>query len=381
MSSTETEPTDDEIDALVADALAKKGELVPTTVSEVGAAEDLGVSFEGELPDSLLEPPGAGPAVSHRLVSLDEARKQREAKRASRLTPIATFVAGAAVAAGVMFVVRPSGPAVTGPDQGAGPTPTASAPAAPTAEPVSIPAVRTCGAECCAGAACADAKGELRACASGRSCVGCDPPGPATAYQVRFASLVATDVLADVDLGALDLCGRVLGGAWSCVPAYAAPSAEAPSRTLSRLATAADLAYGLEIELRPRGTKTVMGRWRDSVRVGPTVLCRGLGALVKNDKDENVGSLAIVLDDPYYVEIARAAEVAPLRSRRALLAFADVAPFVVETKAEADRKFALAAGPFDQATAERLRWLLVEQRIDVKTTLGADFTGAPMMLP
>ncbi len=390
------EPTDEEMDALVAAALTAKGELIPTSVDEVRAAEEAGVDYEGELPGSLREAPELSPvsrvgktvaeapeqAASQRVVSLEEVRRARAARTSSPFAFAATFLAGAAVAAGVALVVRPSGPMPVSPEQGAGPVPSASTSASSQQEDnVVIESARSCGQGCCAGSACADAKGELAACASGRSCIACDAPTSGSAYQVRLASLVPTDVLKEVPLESLDLCGRVLGGEWSCLPAYAAPAATPAPRTLAKPVTTADLAYGLEVELRPRGTKTVLGRWRDSVRLGPTVLCRGLGALVTNDKSENVGSLAVTLEDPYRVEIARAADVGALKALRARIAFADVEPFVVETTAAGDRHFALAAGPFDQVTAEKLRWMLVERSVGAKTVLGEDYTGAPLRLP
>jgi hypothetical protein len=389
------EPSDEVIDALVAKALVKKGELLPTTVGEVREAEESSVEFEGELPASLRalgDPPAeapasraaaepSGPAMSERVVSLDTLRKKRERAGTSAWSHVGTFVAGLAVAAGVAFVLRtpPRDPAL--PEPGAGPIPAASTSAAPEARPVVIPAVRACEGSCCAGSACPDAKGELTKCASGRTCIGCDPPAGDAAFSVRLASFIPTEVLGGASLDGFDLCGRVLGGDWTCVPAHAEPATKPAARSLARLVSIADLATGLEVELRPRGTKSVLGRWRDSVRLGPTVLCRGLGALVTNEKGENVGSLAVTLDDPYHVEIARAADVAELKARRALLQLADVEPAVVETSAAGARRFALTAGPFDRKTAEKLRWALLAEKQEAVTVLGEDYTGEPLVLP
>jgi hypothetical protein len=192
---------------------------------------------------------------------------------------------------------------------------------------------------------------------------------------------VPTKLLDGVDLGALDVCARALGGAWSCVPAFAEPSAAPAARTMSKLMSAADLANGLEVELRPRGTKQVLGRWRDAVRMGPTTLCRGVGALVSNEKDEHVGSLLLLLDDTHWVELGRGADVASLKAARARLGFADVVPQIVETGEGGAGHFALALGPFDQATAERLRWALLEKGQPAKIELGEGYVGAPLALP
>lgn len=387
---------DDELDRLVARSLVQKGELIPIEVDQVRAAEDDGVELEGELPESLREL-GAlgpspkrltqpadvhGPAVSQRVVSIDELRRARVEKAESRWSHLATFAIGAAVAAGVALFLRAPGPTAPQREQGGGPEPAASASSEPTVERVSIPAVRSCSSDCCAGSACASAKGELKACASGRTCLACsEVPDSKAAYRVRIANLVPTKLLDETPLAALDVCGRVLGGEWSCVPAYAEPKAVPDARAFSRLVSASDLASGLEIEVRPHGAKDVLGHWRDSVRLGPTVLCRGIGGLVTNDKDEHVGSLALVLEDPYFVELGRSADVDTLKKQRATLDFADVTPALVETTDQGARRFALVAGPFDPSTADKLRWSLLEKKQSATTVLGGDFVGTPSQLP
>ena len=66
------------------------------------------------------------------------------------------------------------------------------------------------------------------------------------------------------------------------------------------------------------------------------------------------------------------------RLQRARLAFEDVTPFVIETEARDGRRYMLAAGPFDRATAERLRWALVERKVESSTVFGRDFVGTPL---
>jgi hypothetical protein len=385
------EPDDDAVDELVARALVERGELAPTTVGEVRAAEEQGVEFEGELPEALRQAPSAEmpgaprsrtadvlPATSERVVDLDAVRRARAAPRSSTWSHLATFMGGIAAAAAVALALRSTDPHNPVPDPGGGPGPTPSTSASALQPRVAVPAVRACGAGCCAGASCGDAKGELRSCLSGRTCVGCETPDAAAAYEVVLANVAPTPALGAVALETLDLCGRVAGGEWSCVPAYAEPTASPAPRPLGRLASTADLASGLEIELRPRGARTAIGGWKDSVRLGATVLCRGLGVLLTNAKGENLGSLAIALTDPYYVELGRSADVAALRVQRAGLAFEDVTPFVIETEARDDRRYLLAAGPFDRATAERLRWALVERKVEASTVFGRDFVGTPL---
>ncbi|MEJ7729989.1 MAG: hypothetical protein WKG00_12305 [Polyangiaceae bacterium] len=387
------EPDDAAVEELVARALVDRGELAPTTVGEVRAAEEQGVEFEGELPEALRQPPFAEPgaprsraadvlpAASERVVDLDAVRRARTPPRSSSWSHLATFMGGVAAAAAVALALRSTDPhhPVAEPRGGPGPAPSTSA--AALEAPIAVPAVRACGAGCCAGASCGDAKGELRSCLSGRACVGCETPDAAAAYEVLLANVAPAPALGGVPRETLDHCGRGAGAQWSCSPAYVEPAVSPAPRTLGRLASTADLSSGLEIELRPRGAGTAIGGWKDSVRLGATVLCRGLGVLLTNAKGEKLGSLAIALGDPYYVELGRSADVAALRGQRARLAFEDVTPFVIESEARDDRRYLLAAGPFDRATAERLRWALVERKVDASTVFGRDFVGTPLPLP
>lgn len=150
---------------------------------------------------------------------------------------------------------------------------------------------------------------------------------------------------------------------------------------MSVLATERDLAAALEVELRPVGSQAALARWKNSVRIGPTVLCRGIGVALANEKAQDLGTLPILLEDPYYVEFGRAADTASLRARRAQFDFADVVPSLVETSSLGDRKFALVVGPVDRAVAEKLRWALLDRKVDAATGLGADYVGALLRVP
>jgi len=403
-------PEDDDdgaLDGAVADAFARRGEMIPTTVEEVRAAEDDDVEASVELPASLRawgassgpesvdgeedvrtrspKPPRSEAnvgAASQRVVSIDELRRARAEKRGLRLSHAVTFGMGLAVAAGAALFLRT--PPADGPraEPGSGTAgPLGSSSSEVMDDRVEIPAVRACTSDCCGGSECAAAQGEQRVCASGRTCVGCGESSGKGVYRVRIANLVPTKLLDGVPLDALDVCARPLGGEWACVPAFAEPTATPAQRTLSKLVSTVDLANGLEVEVRPRGTKQVLGHWRDSVRMGPTVLCRGFGALISNEKDEHLGSLLFLLEDTHWVELGRAADVATLKASRAKLAFADVSPSILETAETGAGRFALALGPFDQPTAEKLRWALLEKGQSAKIDLGESYVGAPLTLP
>lgn len=390
------EPSDDELESLVADALVQRGELAPTTEDEVREAERaLSAEEEPPLPASLEVLPDAPArrraresaphepgAVSQKVVSLDEVRRTRDEKRGLPWAHAGTFALGAAIAAATLLYVKTpaTDKPVSDPGAGTGPGPSASASASASPR-IEIPAVRTCAADCCAGSACNAAEGELKKCSGGRACISCDASADTSnAFRVRLGALSPTAKLDAANLDTLDVCARVGGGEWACLPARSEPSAQPDLRALPKLASSADLSAGVELELRVRGQKQALGRWRDSVRMSPTLLCRGAGALIADEKDEHLGSVALLLEDTHYVELARGADVADLEARGHAFELADVTAGVVETEKQGAERFALTIGPFDKGTAERLRWSFLEKKQQATVVLGADYAGAPRLL-
>lgn len=386
---------DDELEALVAGALVERGELLPTTEAEVLHAERAGVAFEGELPPELAEysPPTseraaplsrrapqdrAEPVRSTRVVSLEEAR--RRPQRGAWLGYGATFVAGAAAAAAAiaLFVRAPPG----GPtDPSADPEQTAGvgtgAPPAPSS--IATVSVDGCPEACCAGASCAAAEGELRACGSGRTCIPCGDP-PASRYRVRIGHLFPDEALDTDRIDALDLCARVGSSRWDCAPAYADPATSPEWRRLPALATSEDAGAGVELELRVRGTKQALGRWHGGVRIGPPVLCSGVGVSLEDTAGKSLGRLSLFFDDAHYVELRRGTLDA-LEAYRGELAIAGAVPRLFETSRGGPERFALVVGPLDEPRAERLRWSLLEQGVDARVELGGDYVGDPRDIP
>lgn len=395
-----------ELEALVARAMRRRT-VAPTSEAEVRRAEDEGVEFEGELPPALralVEPeatraaggePGAPQAIrqraerdaekdaarSVRVVPLDEARRQRARGRASVGGYAASFALGAAAAAAVaIFALRGPEGLEVGREPAGGPSASASSSAEPTRETVAIPAVLACPSSCCAGSSCPSAEGELRACATGRSCVPCGELPPAgSAYRVRIGNLLPTDKLDADKLGAFDICARIGASPWSCEPAYADATQRPRGRVLPPVASVEDIGAGIELELRPRGTKQVYGRYKGSVRLNPTVLCRGVGVLLGNEKQEHLGSLSLFVEDAQYVELGRgtAAELAALRST---LSFADLSP-ELHTIAGAAGTRALVVGPLDLRAAERLRVALLERGRPATLSTGTDYVERVGALP
>jgi len=378
--------TDDELDELVGSAMAREGQLFPTTEDEVGDAEKAGVDFEGDLPAELAElrEPEEAPVASRRVVSLEEARRERAARDepTARGSSWAThLIAGAlgAAAAAALFAWRADLGETTAPRPAGDPPATGSA--EPVAlSPIEIDPVTGCSLDCCAGAECSAAEGELRKCGSGRQCVLCDVgESDQSLYRVRIGRFFPSDKIETGKAKHLDLCARVGGSAWSCEPAWVEPTTETEWRHLPTLATAQDAAAGLELQLRFGGTKEVVGRWKSAVRINPTTLCRGIGVAIETEKEEHLGSLSFFLDDAHFVELERGDDFAELKAHRARFTFADVVPVVFETTGK--ERFALTVGPLSKPAAELLRWALLEEGAEATLGLGNDYEGAPRPLP
>jgi hypothetical protein len=380
----------------LAKAFAHRGELLPTTTDEVARLEDEGIEDEVELPPSLSRPLGpraeattgradvktadAAPEPgSAKVVRLDEARR-RSAPRGSLWTHVATFGVGAAVAAGAMLALRtPPSEAPVHEPQG-GPATSTSAPKPSPSARVAIGPLSRCKAECCAGSACGAAQGELRSCASGRSCIACSEVGD-DAFRLRVGAFSPTDHFHDDHPETLDVCSRVGAGPWQCLPLRGEAGATAEARSFSTPVSGAELAAGLEVELRHRGESAALGHYRDSVRVSSTTLCRGVGALVVDAHDEHLGSLALYLDETHYVELGRSDDALALSEVRRAFEASDPPPAIVETTAGGASRFALVLGPLDKARAEEIRWLLLEAGRSARVETGADYVGAPKPLP
>ncbi len=109
-----------------------------------------------------------------------------------------------------------------------------------------------------------------------------------------------------------------------------------------------------------------------------------LGRIATNlltDQDVHLGSLAVYFDDAHYVELARSDDALALAKKRSLIDFADVTPELVDTTQSGPSHFALTVGPLDKATAERLRWELLERSQSAAIVVGTDYAGSPKPLP
>jgi hypothetical protein len=373
------------VEALLADAFAERGELIPTTEDEVRRAEQQDLEFAGDLPESLraLRPSSEErraplPPQDATLISLVDARR----RRASWLTHGIAAAVGAAAAAALFWGqskgVEPGANLPTGEVPAK-----AAADAARPDEKITLPPAKTCGSSCCAGEACSAAKSGLSSCSSGRKCIACSNEElAASRYRLRFGAFAPTELgakaVTSAGPGGLELCVRVGSSEIACVPAHANSDGTEQWSRLPLVASAQDLLAGFVLEVRPKlaGAKAV-GAWRSPVQISPTVLCKGLSLRPQNTKEEVLGVVSVFLEDAHFVELRRDASVEALRAHRKRFVLSDVPATLFETSAHGDRKFALVLGPLDKPATERLRWSVLQGGEDARLSVGEDFVGEP----
>ncbi|NUP08353.1 MAG: hypothetical protein HOW73_20070 [Polyangiaceae bacterium] len=384
--SRDNEPNQEE--AASADLVERAlGPFVPTTEAEVEKAEAEGVEFNGELPPSLRQyrdPAAFSAPRSTRIVSIDDARRDREERKPSKSNVVALFSHGAAMVAGavaaaaiLLIVVRPKQP-IAGPAGGdTAPVPSeTAAPAEPG--PIVLGDAGTCDADCCGGSQCARASKDMQTCPSGRTCTSCSREElTESQYRFKLGGLAPSEWgKKALQSGSLDVCVRVAGSDMVCAPAHT--SEEAPSRwiELPLVATSGDNLAGVTVTIRYRGAKQALAEWNQIIPVNAAVLCKGLMIEPKMENGESIGALSMFLVDSHYVELGRAADVASLEElRRRFQTKLDLKIF--ETKQPDGRHFALAAGPFAKPQSERFRWAVLDAGAEAETSVGTDYVGDP----
>ncbi|MFO0567205.1 MAG: hypothetical protein U0263_16225 [Polyangiaceae bacterium] len=378
------------LEALLGDAFGT--ELFPVTEEEVAEAEAAAVEYAGELPPELAE---LAPRPQPRRVSASRNDERvppahpTVAQRRGGGRPVFTHMAAALLgAAAVVFWLRLGTRSVA---PGASDLP-GREPARPVvdaaaeAPQVALPALRSCGAGCCAGKACRDAKPELAECPSGRACVACALEGlEKNRYRLRIGafapSVAGSRAVERAGPGGLELCVRVGSSERACTGAHPNADGEASWVSLPLVAGAQDLVAGLVLEVRAKSQPSVVfGQWQSPVQVNTMLLCRGLSLRPKSDADEVLGSVSLFLDDSEFVELGSAASVAELTEIARRFRPADVPLDVYEGSASGTRRFRLVLGPMDHASAERLRWSVIEHGESATLTLGADHIGAARRL-
>jgi hypothetical protein len=404
-------PEDDEneerrLTRLVSDALGEAGELIPTTSGEVQRAEAEGIEHEGPLPRALRElrpAPRADETPAKSVAFIDQERRRRGGGRVVSHA-FAAALGALAAAAAVLLAARLR----TGSDPAGAPTADRwpNAPDAGPPEKRIAVAVDPCPTACCAGSACPRAK-DAKSCSSGRTCIACSLEAFAgTRYRIRLGAFSPTDpgrAALESAKDGLDLCVRVASSELVCTPAFTPEEPGERWTTLPMLPSAEELAAGFELRVRPRGAPVTLAELRTPIQVNPALLCKGMllrplplppkrpdGAPPPAGADagaepgsaaaapDPLGVVSLFLDDPYFVEVARAASVATLRAARGRFDLTGGRAFVFETKKADAEHFALVLGPFDKQAAERVRWQVLEQNEHARVETGEEHVGAPL---
>lgn len=374
-----------DLETLLGDAYAERGELPPATVDEVERAEASGVEDEAELPASLGEyRPPVEPVRSVRepnVISLDARRS-----RARTLATHAVAVVVGFAAAAALFVSRERTEPIGGGTSASGEPAIAKPDAAPPSSRVAIGPVRTCEAPCCAGSRCSAARPDLRACSSGRECIGCSfEQLSRDRHRLKLSSFAPADparkLLERGRGAALDLCVQLGSSEVKCVPAHANTDGSEQWTALPLVASAQDLLAGFLLQVRLRGSDRALAEWRGPVRLNPTVLCKGLLLKPENDKDEVFGTVSVFLEDTYWVEIERSDDAIGLEERARRYELADAKLSVVETSASGRDRLALRAGPLSKAAAEKLSRELLRHKQEARVLIGEDHLRVLTTLP
>lgn len=329
--------SNDDLDEVVARALVKRGELIPTTTEEVLET----APYEGELPRSLERYRSSPPA----------APRPRERWW---LLPYAGAVAVAAAAA-ALLIVGQDGEEIHGEHLGA-PSggPAASVPA--SASPLAIPA-ETCAGQCCAGASCKAAPSDMASCPTERTCIPCEGVDDGDRqYRLRMGNVASSSGQSAAAMAELDLCvsvGATPGSPWVCEPAYQPAATRPRGRFLAKASSVDQLVGGVSMELRPKGKSQVLAAWRSGIKVGPGSLCKGISVVLQNDKHEQIGTLSMFLERTYYVELARRDDRAALDNVASTIAFGERVPRFL-TASGGVGWHVLALGPFDKPEADDL---------------------------
>lgn len=370
------------------EALAAQGRLIPETPEEVRAQGHLADDPELALPPHLAEFEYRAQAVNSpasNVIALETRRAER-APRKPRAWPgyLAGFGLGAAAA--TVFWVTTQRPVEPPPTVGGAGTELRTSPTAEAKSNYDLQLASSCDT-CCGGAACKTAKDPAigNSCASGRQCISCDLGSEKNAYKLRISAVGFTEegrkwASSHGGTTQLQVCAAQQGNALGCRGATEEPGDLLEWSTLPIATTTGQLLGGLRLELRPKNAAPdapALASWSTPVTVTSDTLCRGLSARLGTDA-LNIGRVSVFFDDPYYVELARAASVSELLlSKNKFRIAGEDATKIFETTGPGDQAFALVYGPADRANAEKVRWQLLDQNLNAPIVLGADFRGQP----
>ncbi len=388
----------------LAEALGSMGLLPPETSEEVRLAEAELDERSVELPPSLrnfrrdssveaIHDAETG-ATNDNVVPL---RRSNDVKKTRNAWRYATGFALGAAAASVLWM-NTSTPPVPAPTVGGASSELTSLPT-PTESKLTLELAAACE-QCCAGARCGAAAGDLSSCASGRECISCTPADVKNAYKIRISALGLNDAgrrWAEARGGVSDLevCADIRGRSLGCRSATEQPSDFVEWASLPIATTNSQLVGGLRVVLRATGTATKdaetardsqlantskrapLASWSSAVSVSPETLCRGVAARLALPDGEVIGRISAFFDDTYFVELQRAGSVKQLLAAEERFEFHGGHASIYEASTPGTDRFVLAIGPTTRARADALRWQLLDQGFESRITFGDDHQGPP----
>ncbi len=370
------ELTEAQLEKLISQAFAE--EMIPTSPEEVRRAEEHASEISAEelpqLPEQPMSTRRSRASGARAVPSLDEARaRSRASRRGSSAKQwmhwgVAAMV-GAAAATAVLFFARPIQPPSD--IQGAGDDGTiVSTPPSQEAKPLVIDA--PCDA-CCGGSAC---EAQSTECASGRTCVGCQP-GPQDRFRIRLGDLSWVEDFQGAGEAQPVICIQAGQTEEECL----GDTVEAAvTRTWAQTKTTyspTQLLDGLRIQLRRQKDRALVAEWRRKVSLTPDTLCKGLAVQFIDGKGAPVARISAFVDDAQFIELARAATPRPLLDLQERLKDLSRLSRIHETRDEGERHFVLSLGPLGGKQLEKVRWQLLDQGQKVEITTGGDYVGEP----
>lgn len=281
----------------------------------------------------------------------------------------AAALVGAAAASAVLIFARPVPPPPH--IQGAGDDGTvASVPPPEDAKPLVIDA--QCE-DCCGGSACQEKSSE---CASGRTCVACQP-GAQDRFRIRLGDLSWADEFLGKGEAQPVICVQAGQSEEECL-------GDARDQIAPRTWAQTELTYsptqlldGMRLQLRRQKDRALLGEWTRKVSLTADTLCKGLAVQFTEAGGGPVARISAFVDEAQFIELRRAATPRSLLELQGRLKDPARLSRIRETNDEGERRFVLSLGPLGGKQLEKVRWQLLDQGEKVEVTSGGDYVGEP----
>jgi hypothetical protein len=366
------ELSEEQLERLIAQAF--RDEMIPTSLEEVRRAEEqstarLDVALP-ELPERSASPASRYGSRDAQVVSLDTRRVGARGNSSSQWLHwgIAAMV-GAAAASVALIFARPVAPPPG--IQGAGDDGTVvTVPPRDEMKPLVISA--PCS-DCCAGSSCDTNR---RECASGRTCVGCQP-GPQDRFRIRLGDLSWAEQFQGKGEAQPVICIQVGQSEEECLGEIGTPPQIRTWVRTQSTYSPTQLLDSVRLQLRTQKERVLLAQWERKVSLTPDTLCKGLAVQFTETTGESVARVSAFVDDAQFVELERAASPRLLLLAQENLKDPERLSRIHETTADGERHFVLSLGPLAGNQLEKVRWQLLDQERKFEITTGGDYVGEP----